>query len=88
MEIKMKIIIILLALFLFSCTTHKYLVAVDKNNNLEVYYTDDVLFVDSVFNVEFKGFLKNDTIINSIIFYEIRIKTETQSKSVYYERKK
>jgi len=84
----MKIITLFLAISLLSCTTHKYLVAIDKDNDLKVYHTDDVSFVDSVFNEEFKQFFKNDTIINSIIFYEIRIKTETESKNIYYERKK
>ena len=82
------IIILLFSLFLFSCTTHKYLVAVDKDNDLKVYYTNDVLFVDSVLNVEVVDVLKNDSTINSIISYEIRIKDKTQIKSVYYERKK
>lgn len=82
------IIILLFTLFLFSCTTHKYLVAVDKDNDLKVYYTNDVLFVDSVLNVEVVDVLKNDSTINSIISYEIRIKDKTQTKSVYYERKR
>jgi len=82
------IIILLFTLFLFSCTTHKYLVAVDKDNDLKVYYTNDVLFVDSVLNVEVVNVIKNDSTINSIISYEIRIKDETQTKSVYYERKR
>ena len=82
------IITLLFTLFLFSCTTHKYLVAVDKDNDLRVYKTDDISFVDSLLNVEVVNILKNDSIINSIISYEIRIKDKTQIKSVYYERKK
>ena len=82
------VITLLFTLFLFSCTTHKYLVAVDKDNDLRVYKTDDILFVDSLLNVEVVNILKNDSTINSRISYEIRIKDKTQTKSVYHERKK
>lgn len=82
------ITILLLTLFLFSCTTKKYVVSVEKNSKLEVYKTDNEFFVDSIFNVEFENFLINDSIIKSSIFYEIRMKDNTQSKSVYYEQKK
>lgn len=82
------IIILLLTLFLFSCTTEKYVVSVEKNSKLEVYKTDRESFVDSIFNVEFENFLINDSIIKSSIFYEIRMKDSIQSKSVYYEKKK
>lgn len=81
----MKIFIIVLFIgILCSCSSEKYIVAIEHDNELKVYKTNDIAFVDSTFKAEFG----DTSLIKNSIFYEIRMKDSLQSKSVYYERKR